>query len=424
MFKKDPANEGARSPSGFYGWHMLALASLIGILTGPGQSAAVSVFREHLSSGLDLSDSAIATAYLVGTLTSSTFQPRIGTWVDNVGVKRATIIVGALFAIAVAHMSLIHGVVWLAFGFLGIRILGQGALSLTSTVAVAHWFNLRRGFAMGLKTTVTFSGMSAVPLILALTIETWGWRQAWVIAAVTILLTVVPIAYFGYVDKPSDLGQIPDGGNYESNIVSYQGTKSVTRDKAIRTVTFWTLASVTICSSLFGTGLIFHQSNILGEIGYSNSEAAAMFLPTAVGSIIGGIGFGWLADKPIRPWLPGTSAFLIAATTFLGGSVTSFVGVIGYVLLFGVGMGGVASMNTALLPALFGVGHIGSITGSLSFLSVLASSIGALAYSLGSGIFGDYRSTSVVFSLVPLLVAGLAILNRRHFFISQADENF
>lgn len=415
MFKKGSANEGVRSPSGFYGWHMLALASLVGILTGPGQSAAVSVFREHLSSGLDLSDSAIATAYLVGTLTSSVFQPRIGTWVDSVGVKRATIIIGVLFAIAVAHMSLIHGVVWLAVGFLGIRILGQGALSLTSTVAVAHWFNLRRGFAMGLKTTVTFSGMSAVPLILALTIEAWGWREAWLIAAVTILTTVVPIAFFGYVDRPSDLGQVPDGGKYEDQIVSNKRAKSVTRDVAIRTRTFWTLASVTICSSLFGTGLIFHQSNILGEIGYSNSEAAAMFLPTAVGSILGGLGFGWLADRSIRPWLPGTSAFLIAATTFLGGSVTSFGGVICYVLLFGVGMGGVASLNTALLPALFGVGHIGSITGSLSFLSVLASSIGALAYSLGSNVFGDYRSTSVAFTLVPLFVACIAMMNRRHF---------
>ncbi|MDG2352509.1 MAG: MFS transporter [Acidimicrobiales bacterium] len=421
MFQKGSANKGARSPSGFYGWHMLALASLVGILTGPGQSAAVSVFREHLSSGLDLSDSAIATAYLVGTLTSSVFQPRIGTWVDSVGVKRATITVGVLFAIAVAHMSLIHGVVWLAVGFLGIRILGQGALSLTSTVAVAHWFNLRRGFAMGLKTTVTFSGMSAIPLILALTIEAWGWREAWLIAAVTILITVVPIAFFGYVDRPSDLGQVPDGGKYEDQIVSDKRAKSVTRDVAIRTRTFWTLASVTICSSLFGTGLIFHQSNILGEIGYSNSEAAAMFLPTAVGSILGGLGFGWLADRSIRPWLPGTSAFLIAATTFLGGSVTSFGGVICYVLLFGLAMGGVASLNTALLPALFGVGHIGSITGSLSFLSVLASSIGALAYSLGSNVFGDYRSTSVAFTLVPLFVACIAMINRRHFLIDK-DE--
>jgi len=415
MFQKGSANEGSRSPSGFYGWHMLALASLVGILTGPGQSAAVSVFREHLSSGLDLSDSAIATAYLVGTLTSSAFQPRIGTWVDNIGVKRATIIIGVLFAIAVAHMSMIHGVIWLAVGFLGIRILGQGALSLTSTVAVAHWFNMRRGFAMGLKTTVTFSGMSAVPLILAITIETWGWRQAWLIAAATILLTVIPIAFFGYVDKPADLGQLPDGGNYETKIVSDHGAKSVTRDVAIRTRTFWTLASVTICSSLIGTGLIFHQSNILGEIGYSNSEAAAMFLPTAVGSIVGGLGFGWLADRSIRPFLPAASAFLIAVTTFLGGSVTSFVGVVSYVLLFGVGMGGVASMNTALLPALFGVGHIGSITGSLSFLSVLASSIGALAYSLGSNVFGDYRSASVAFTVAPLFVACIAMINRRYF---------
>jgi len=415
MFQKGSANQGSRSPAGFYGWHMLTLASLVGILSGPGQSAAVSVFREHLSSGLDLSDSAIATAYLVGTLTSSAFQPRIGTWVDNIGVKKATIIIGVLFAIAVAHMSLIHGVIWLAIGFLGIRILGQGALSLTSTVAVAHWFDLRRGFAMGLKTTVTFSGMSAVPLILAITIETWGWRQTWLIAAVTILITVIPIAFFGYVDRPADLGQVPDGGKYDDQIVSDKRAKSVTRDVAIRTRTFWTLASVTICSSLFGTGLIFHQSNILGEIGYSNSEAAAMFLPTAVGSILGGLGFGWLADRSIRPWLPGTSAFLIAATTFLGGSVTSFGGVICYVLLFGLAMGGVASLNTALLPALFGVGHIGSITGSLSFLSVLASSIGALAYSLGSNVFGDYRSTSVAFTLVPLFVACIAMMNRRHF---------
>ncbi|HJO79519.1 MAG TPA: hypothetical protein QGI67_02880, partial [Acidimicrobiales bacterium] len=71
-----------RSATGFYGWQMVGLASLVGVLTGPGQSIGVSVFRQHLSDGLHISDSAIATAYLVGTLLSSTFQPRIGRWVD------------------------------------------------------------------------------------------------------------------------------------------------------------------------------------------------------------------------------------------------------------------------------------------------------------------------------------------------------
>ena len=122
-----------RSATGFYGWQMVGLASLVGVLTGPGQSIGVSVFRQHLSDGLHISDSAIATAYLVGTLLSSTFQPRIGRWVDEVGVRRASTVFGAVFALTLAHMSLVRGAVWLTVGFFGIRLLGQGALSMTST---------------------------------------------------------------------------------------------------------------------------------------------------------------------------------------------------------------------------------------------------------------------------------------------------
>ena len=417
MLREGPARRGARSPAGFYGWHMVGLASLVGILTGPGQSMGVSVFREHLSSGLDLSDSAIASAYLVGTLVASGLQPRLGTWVDSVGVRRATVILGVIFAGALAHMSMIHGVVWLTVGFLGIRFLGQGALSLTSNVAVAHWFNQRRGFAMGVKTTVTFSGMSVVPVLLALTIEAWGWRQAWLVAAAAIFLTVVPIGLFGFVDRPANLGQVPDGGNSDTPIFLDRGVTSVVRAVAVRTGSFWTLAAVTVSGSLLGTGLIFHQSNLLGEIGYSNSEAAAMFLPTAVGSIVGGLSVGWLADRAIRPWLPAASAVLVAMTTFLGGSAISFGAVLGYVLMLGLSMGAVVSMNAALLPALFGVGYLGSITGFLGFLSVLGSSMGALAFSLGSDVFGDYRSASVAFTVAPLAVAVMAVMYRRHFLL-------
>ena len=140
-----------------------------------------------------------------------------------------------------------------------------------------------------------------------------------------------------------------------------------------------------------------------------------MFLPTAVGSIVGGLSVGWLADHAIRPWLPATSAGLVAMTTFLGGSAISFGAVLGYVLMLGLSMGAVASMNSALLPALFGVGHLGSITGFLGFLSVLGSSMGALAFSLGSDVFGDYRSASVAFTVAPLAVAAMAVMYRRHF---------
>jgi len=412
----------ARSPGGFYGWRIVGLASLVGVLTGPGQSIGVSVFRQHLSDGLDLSDSAIATAYMAGTLLSSTFQPRIGRWVDQVGVRRASTVFGIAFALALAHMSMVHGVVWLAAGFFGIRLLGQGALSLTSTVAVMPWFNRRRGFALGLKMTLTMGAMSVVPILLAVAIDAWGWRIAWLAASAVIALTAVPVSWFGYVNRPADLGQLPDGEPPVKVDQPGSAQPSVTRSTALRSTAFWALAAVTATNSLLGTGLLFHQTNLLGEIGYSNSQAAAMFLPQAVGAVIGGLAFGWLADRAVRPMLPTVVMLLLASTLLLGGTSTTFPAVLLYSMVLGMTMGGGDAMQSSLLPAIFGVGHIGSISGTLALISVLSSALGALTFSLGSIVWGDYRSASLWFTVLPLAVALFAYLSRRHFAVETTSS--
>jgi MFS family permease len=394
---------------------MVGLASLIGVLTGPGQSIGVSVFRQHLSDGLRLSDSAIATAYLVGTLASSTFQPRIGRWVDEVGVRRASTVFGVVFALTLAHMSLVRGFVWLAVGFFGIRLLGQGALSLTSNVAVIHWFDRRRGFALGVKMTLTMGGMAFVPVLLAFAIDAWGWRITWLAASAVVALAAVSISWFGYVDRPADLEQRPDGGAPDGDGPPGSGVLSVTRSVALRSPAFWTLAAVTATNALLGTGLLFHQTNLLGEIGYSNAQAAAMFLPQAVGAVGGGLAFGWLMDRSARPVLPAIVALLLAAATFLGGTSTSFSAVLLYSVVLGLCMGSGAAVQSSLLPALYGVGHIGSISGTLGLVGVLASSMGALTFSVGSTVFGDYRSASLWFTVLPLAVAVFATVFRRQF---------
>ena len=50
----------ARSPEGFYGWHVVAASSLAVVLTAPGQTAAVSVFIEPMLAGLELSRTALS----------------------------------------------------------------------------------------------------------------------------------------------------------------------------------------------------------------------------------------------------------------------------------------------------------------------------------------------------------------------------
>ena len=405
---------GSRSPTGFYGWRIVGLASLVGALSGPGQSIGVSVFREAMALDLDTSDTAVSTAYMVGTLGASMALPRLGRWIDDVGVRRAMTIVAVAFGGVLAHMSLIRHVAWLAVGFLGIRMLGQGALSLAARVSVIHWFERRRGVALGVSMTLTAAGMAVVPLVLSLGVSAWGWRITWMAAAGVVLVSVLAIARFGMVDRPSDLGQVPDGG-VEAPVGGPDDggpSPSPSRVEVLRSPAFWLLAAVASANSLLITGMVFHQTNVLGELGYSDARAAAMFLPQAIGAIAGGLAFGWASDRRARFLLPAAIALLLAATCLLGGMGTTTTSVFAYSIGLGICTGGGAAVNGALLPALFGLRNIGSVSGLLHVVSVVNSALGALAFSLGADLFGSYRDALTVFAVWPAALVVVATIWR------------
>ena len=137
---------------------------------------------------------------------------------------------------------------------------------------------------------------------------------------------------------------------------------------------------------------------------------------------MGGLAFGWLADRAARPMLPTVVMLLLASTMLLGGTSTAFPAVLLYSMVLGMTMGSGAAVQSSLLPALFGVGHIGSISGTLALISVLASALGALTFSLGSIVWGDYRSASLWFTLLPLAVALFAYLSRRNFAVETTSS--
>jgi MFS family permease len=398
---------GPRSPAGFYGWRIVGLASLVGALTAPGQSIGVSVFREAMAFDLDASDTAVSTAYMVGTLGASTALPRLGRWIDEVGVRRSMTAIAVAFAAVLVHMSVIRHVAWLAVGFLGIRMMGQGALSLAARVSIVHWFERRRGFALGVSMTLTAAGMAVVPLGLSLGVTAWGWRSTWVAAACVMLITVMAIARFGMVDRPSDLGQVPDGRMTDSGGGKDGDGPSPSRAEVLRSPSFWVLAAVASANSLLITGMVFHQTNVLGELGYSDARAAAMFLPQAIGAIAGGLVFGWASDRPGRFLLPAAIALFLAVSCLLGGMGSTTATVFAYSIGLGICTGGGAAINGALLPALFGIRNIGSVSGLLHVVSVVNSALGALTFSLGADLFGSYREALTVFAIWP---AGLVLV--------------
>ncbi len=403
------------------------------ILTGPGQTIGVSVFIDPMVEALGVSRSAVSTAYLVGTLTGASFMPFFGRFVDRHGVRLAQTLAGLGFTVALVNMAGVRNIIWLAIGFAGIRMMGQGALSMVTTVSVSLWFERRRGVAMGILATVTGAGIVMVPFVLDAVISATSWRWAWLIAAGTILVTVVPLGWFVMIDRPSDIGQLPDGGPAadaaaqtddrierladggtaevdRNRVVSH--SHSHTRAEAIRTRQFWILAAVSTITGMLITGLNFHQIDLLGEAGLSSGEAAAMFLPQIVGSSLTGISIGYVIDRVGVRLVPALCMVLLIIVHLLGVAMQPGLVVVLYAVSLGATGGAVRACLSTMLPGYFGTDHIGSIQGVMTVTGVAGSAIGPVTLAVVEGSLGSYQSANLALLALPAVTLLGTLTNR------------
>ena len=389
----------------FSGWRIVALATITLGLTGPGQTIGVSVFIDHFTADLDIEKSWVTAGYLVGTLCGSLAMPTIGRWVDRFGVRRAMLTIATCFSIALVAMSGVQGIISLTAGFVFIRMLGQGALSLVSTVAISLWFEERRGTAISIAVTISAALMALVPFALNFVIGEIGWRGTWLVAAGAVALIVMPIAWFGMIDRPSDVGQFVDGTPPADGDDPHAEVWGLDRATALRRYEFWVLAGAGAAAASLVTGLNFHQIALLGESGFTSGEAAALFLPQMIGSSVGSPAMGIALDRLGARFAPAIQMTLLASTLVVAGTAASTVAVIGYAILLGLTAGASRSLTGVLAPRWFGVRHLGSIQGSLTFAGVMASASGPFAFSLTEIATGSYRATAIVWGLAPATFA-------------------
>jgi MFS family permease len=390
----------------FFGWRMVAFASVTGAMTGPGQTIGVSVFIDHFIADLGISRSEVSMAYLVGTLAAALLLPLIGNRIDRIGVRRAMTMIATVFGIALVGMAGVNGLVALAVGFFAIRLFGQGSLTLASTLAVTHWFDRQRGLALGIAATAMSILMSLVPVILNVVIEAYSWRTAWIVAAVLVWVIVIPIAQWGLIDRPSDVGQYPDGvAPATDDATAVALAPSATHEEAIRTSRFWIVAIASATVGLLSTALNFHQISMLGDAGLSPTEAAAMFLPQVIGAAVAGVVFGYLADRLTgRILIPMVMATLVVSL-LLTLVLEPGTSVVLYAITLGAAGGSSRTVTSTLLPRWFGVGHIGAIQGSATLITVASTALGPVMFSLARDATGSYGVAAAWFALIPIGVA-------------------
>lgn len=357
----------------------------------------------------------MSTAYLAGTLIGAIALPWVGGALDRFGVRRLMAAIGAVFGAVLVGLSLVSTIVGLTVGFIGIRLAGQGALSLTATTAAALWFQRRRGTAIGLVSAIGSMGISLTPLLIEGVIAEFGWRTAWLLEGIAVWLVVVPIALFGMRDRPADLGQRLDGRHAVPSSDSEGGAAGgqeagVTTREASKTGYFWVVTLGTMVSGLLVTAVAFHQISILTARGLSTVEAAANFVPQTVAGLLAALATGVLADR-LSPKVLVTAAMGALSLSLAWAIwVTPGLSAILFGLLLGAAGGSIRAVEAATFPRYFGTRHIGSIRGFVTALGVGATAFGPLLFAWAFDTQGSYTSVLVVSVALPVLIIVAAIV--------------
>ncbi len=129
----------------FYGYVMVLIAVWAQFCSSPGQTFAISAFTPFMQESLGLSASKLSAAYMLGTFLAAFPLFIIGPIADRFGLKSTTVGVAIALSLACWITSNASDFVSLLFGFLLLRFLGQGALTLLGSNIVSMWFRERLG---------------------------------------------------------------------------------------------------------------------------------------------------------------------------------------------------------------------------------------------------------------------------------------
>jgi len=414
----------------FYGWVIVAVATVATIASIPGQTIGVGVFTDFLIKQLNLNRTQLSSAYMIGTLISSILLPFAGNIIDNIGTRNMAVfssigLAVSLIAIASSSQvaafinsdSVLTAFIVVSFCFLLIRFFGQGCLTLVSRVAIGKWFNYRRGLATAVSSLFVSFAFNSSPMLLNNMVQTIGWTNTYFTLAATIGLGISAINWLFFRDNPEQCGLVMDGVSQtkEHRKIAQKFPviyKQFTRKDALRTLAFWSFSLGTATNALIVTAIVFHITDIGKEFNLSRDQSYQFFLVLAAIGVIANFLGGWLSDRIRLKWL----LIAMMLLEILGLAGMFFYNLIWGRWLFAIGMGPAGGLFGILVtvtwPRLYGRQHLGSISGISTSVMVFASAIGPILFNCVTELTHTYRTVIAGSMMLPAFIILLAVFTQ------------
>ncbi len=362
------SEKASENSSRYYGWVIVGLTfftmAVGGSIVGTFPVFYVVFLNEF---GWSRADTALAFSFSMATFAIS--AGFIGAMVDRWG-PRVIIPTGiTILGVGLALMSKVSSLPTLYFFYGGVVALGVTMFGFipTSTI-VSQWFTQRRSMAMG----ISLSGRSCGGIVMvpfsAYLIATFGWRAAYVLLAVGIIVLLVPLNVFLHRARV-DITERRAGGDLRSNW---------TLREALSDSVFWLLFLAGIFNGVGFSVVGVHQAAHMVDVGMSTMRAASLIGGLAVVRALGGILGGWVGDRIGR-----TRTFYLLSVVAISGvfllmnlsEERAWLGY-AYVLVYGIGAGARGAIFVSLKADIFAGKSFGRILGFSQMGGGLASAVG------------------------------------------------
>jgi MFS family permease len=185
-------------------------------------------------------------------------------------------------------------------------------------ILVSYWFRRMRGRAMGIVYVGVglFGGIA--PFFIRPITAHYGFRAALLAVGLSMFL-VWPLAIYFLKDKPSEVGQNPDGLSTPPPDI-HMAPQSY--GSLLRSLPFWLLLLGSICSIGSIGSINFHMKFVFRDAGFSNQKVldSTWAIATTLilwSSIVGRLSVGYLADYFSKKLVMTATYFVVAGTILL-----------------------------------------------------------------------------------------------------------
>ena len=321
------ASRGARKGI-FYGWWIVVIGLLVNAVPAGLYFIGFAVLFLPITRDLGMTRAASSLPFSLTRGISAVQSPIIGVVIDRFGPGRVLFFCSLLAGLGFILLSRAES--YLTYFLVVLLVLSppiMGGFDSTSITATCRWFVRKRGMALSITVLGFAVGGTALPPILALASDAFGWRTTLLAAGLLLWAIYLPLSTRMY-SSPEERGLLPDGDSVVEDDApsethrptsllrspaAYEGMRPA---DAFRTPTYWILSLSLAMRGMVFTAISIHVVAIMIWKGIDEGTAGLLIAFMSMSWLPISLLMGWLGDRWDKKFIAGAGAIVAGVGMF------------------------------------------------------------------------------------------------------------